>query len=327
MIIKTSDINNFWKGKNILNYCLQPFSLLWLIASHIRKWQKSYTSSSFIICVGNINIGGAGKTPSSIFIGKSLKDRGYKVAFLTKGYGRKSGETLWVNATSGVSRVGDEPILLAKHLPTLVSANIVEGLKILEKEGFEVIIVDDGLQNPSFKKDFKIIVINGSYGFGNAFVIPSGPLRQTVDSAMATADHIILLEDDEYGVAKIVKNFNIDISFARYVPSVDMRLFNKKVLAFCGIGIPDKFKIILLKYGLNIFNFVIFKDHHLYTEEEIKGLLEEAEESNSLVVCTEKDHVKIPLEYQDKVLSFNINMQMDGDELLFSKIIKRFKNN
>ncbi len=325
MLFKNLDIHKLWRKKSLINYLLLPLSLLWFLGSKIRKLKSSYRSNLFVICLGNINLGGSGKTPTAIFLGKSLNQLGLKVAFLSKGYGGSFRNPTWVNKNHTPSLVGDEPLLLANYLPTLVSKNIKDGLNILEKEDFQMVITDDGFQNPTFKKDFNLLIVNGDYGFGNKLIFPAGPLRESIKSGFKKANAVIILEKNNQEVIFLAEKYSLNIFQGKYQAQEDINIKGDKVLAFCGIGIPEKFKKTLESYGAKVEKFIYYKDHHFYSKKDIKYLIKKANNNNLILVTTEKDYIKIPFQYKSKVLSFNISLVLNNSQFLLNKIVNAYE--
>ena len=325
MLFKNLDIHKLWRKKSLINYLLLPLSLLWFLGSQIRKLKSSYRSKAFVICLGNINLGGSGKTPTAIFLGNELSKSGFKVAFLTKGYGGKARQT-WVNQNQSPIDVGDEPLLLAKHLPTLVSKNMIDGLKLLEENNFDIVITDDGFQNPTFKKDFNLLIVNGDYGFGNKLIFPSGPLRETIASGFKKANCVVLLEKNNQDIKYLASKYSLNVFEGQYEPQENIAIKKgDKVLAFCGIGIPDKFKKTLEHQEIRVQKFIHYKDHHFYSKSDIKYLIKKAKSKNLTLVTTEKDYIKIPLQYQSSIISFNIRLLLQNSNSLINKIVSGYE--
>ncbi|MDR0484539.1 MAG: tetraacyldisaccharide 4'-kinase [Alphaproteobacteria bacterium] len=328
MSFKNLNLSQFWQQKSIFNYLLLPLSGLWWVSSQFRKFKPYYESKLFVICLGNLNLGGSGKTPTAILLSKNLQEyvnqRGLKIAFLSKGYGG-SLETAWVSPKHSPKEVGDEPILLSQYLPTLIHKNMVAGLKILEEEGFNIVITDDGFQNPTFKKDFNMVVVNGDYGFGNSLIFPSGPLRESVNSGLSRANIVLLLESQNSYIQELANKYQLEVIHGEYIPEANIIKKEDDFLAFCGIGMPFKFKKTLEKNNIKVLDFVSFSDHHNYTNTEIEDLINKAEEQNLKLITTQKDYVKIPLQYVEKILSFNIELQLPNSEILLNKIISCYE--
>ena len=320
------DIHKIWKQKSLINYILSFFSLLWLLLAVLRRLKtKQYKSNLFVICVGNINLGGSGKTPTAINIGKMLLDSGYKVAYLTKGYKGIFTGPIFVNANYSYKEFGDEPIILSQYCPTMVSKNLAEGLKELEKGNFDVVILDDGMQNPTIFKDMNIVVVNGSYGFGNCMVFPAGPLRERLDKRLKTADSIIVLEEDKANIKNKIKTYNNNIYNGYYSVVNKENNSNKNVYAFCGIGMPEKFCNTLKDMGYNILKSRFYKDHYIYSNEEIDSLIKYAQENNLQLITTEKDFIKLSNEAKKVVKYIKIDLILLEQHNLLTQINIKYK--
>ncbi|MDR2007495.1 MAG: tetraacyldisaccharide 4'-kinase [Alphaproteobacteria bacterium] len=331
MLFKNLNFVEFWQKKSPLNYLLLPLSGLWWILSQLRKLKPVYEGKLFVICLGNLNLGGSGKTPTAILLGRSLRDKNptMRIAFLSKGYGGKL-KNVWVDVNKHrATEVGDEPLLLAQHLPTLVCSNMIDGLKTLETDGFQMVITDDGFQNPTIKKDFNILVVNGYYGFGNGLLFPAGSLRESISSGLKKANTMVMLERSNKKIKKLAAAYQFPILSGEYVPISGIPKKDEDVLAFCGIGIPKKFKKTLRKYHIKVEEFITFPDHYAYTAADIDNLIKRATDKNLTLLTTQKDYVKIPLQSRAKILSFNIELQLTDLQLLLEQILKSYeeKNN
>ena len=191
------DLNKFWQQKNILNYLLLPFAGIFFLLSKINVWLSNPQKvAAKVICVGNITVGGAGKTPLALAIGEMLKEQGYKVAFISRGYKGKLSHLSQVVKVDPklhtAQEVGDEPLLLADNAPTYICINRHLAASRATKDGAQVIIMDDGLQNYCLFKDINIMVLDDFFYFGNSFLLPAGPLRSAKLEALRNADFICI---------------------------------------------------------------------------------------------------------------------------------------
>ncbi|MBR5598864.1 MAG: tetraacyldisaccharide 4'-kinase [Alphaproteobacteria bacterium] len=294
---------SFWKTNNLTTTLLAPFSQIYGYITQYRiKNTTPYQSSTYVICVGNITAGGVGKTPISIALAKKYKQEGKKVFFLTRGYKGKLKNILVDLNKHTPAQTGDEARLLAQTAPTIISPNRKDGAKLAEKLGAEIIIMDDGFQNPSLKKDESILVFDGSYGIGNGKIIPSGPLRETLETGLKRATSVIIMGEDK---TNLKSQITIPCYQGTIIPDV-LELDNKNVLAFAGIGHPQKFYETLQKLGYNLIKTKDFEDHHTYTTDELNDLKKYAEENNAYLITTEKDYVKIPKEYHKDIYCLKI---------------------
>jgi tetraacyldisaccharide 4'-kinase len=330
MLFNTIDIYKFWQKNNILNLLLQTLSYLWIFASFIRKIiTKSYESKKFIICVGNINLGGAGKTPTCIHIAENLNKLGYKVCFLSSGYGGNFSNTQLINSTMDAKICGDEPLLLNQIAPTFISKSLKNGIKFIEENHheFEMIILDDRYQNPQVIKNFHILVVNGKYGFGNGLIFPSGPLRESIKSGLNKANAILILEEDSYNIKALINDYypqiNNNIIYNGVYISDNLDNIKGNYLAFCGIAMPEKFINTLTKYDICVKDTMFFKDHHNYGENDIQNILTRANKQSLQIITTTKDYIKIDKKYKNTIQYLQIKLQLTNDNLI-NNIIKNY---
>jgi tetraacyldisaccharide 4'-kinase len=243
-----------------------------------------------VVCIGNLVAGGAGKTPTAIAVAALLSGR--ETAFLTRGYGGREPGPLAVDPDRQTADdVGDEARLLARHGPTWVSRDRAAGARAAVSNGAEIIVMDDGFQNPSLAKDLSILVIDGETGFGNGKVIPAGPLRETVAAGLARADAAVLIGDDRTGVRTRLPD-GMPVFSARIEPTAET-LAGEKVVAFAGIGRPQKFFDTLAAMGCEVAGRHAFADHHMFTADEIRHLRETARAAGARLVTTEKDAARL----------------------------------
>ena len=248
-----------------------------------------------VICCGNATAGGAGKTTVALDLGQRLQARGLAAHFLLRGYGGKLKGPARVDPTTHDSRaVGDEALLLAAIAPTWVSADRAAGGTAAQAAGAQAIIMDDGLQNPTLEKTLSLLIIDGSYGFGNGRVIPSGPLREPVFAAAKRCRAAVLIGEDETGALAQLPA-DLPVLRARLVPGPEAAvLAGKPVVAFCGIANPRKFFTTLQEAGAVLAARHPFADHYPFDDQEIRDILAEAEKLRATPVTTSKDIVRIP---------------------------------
>lgn len=313
----------FWYKKDLISkfktLLLLPFSIIWILLSLIKKnFAKRYKSHLKVICIGNLSIGGTGKTPFSIQTYKILEILGYKPVFLTRGYRGLTKGPILVNKSHNHKDVGDEALLLSKVGTTIVSSNRCVGAKYIEnlKKNYDVIIMDDGLQNYQLEQDIKLLLIDKKLLFGNGYCIPAGPLRQTITQGLKKIDAIIFTGDGD------IKDINLN--FINNIQNFDTKLeiknnFKTKqnnFLAFCALGNPIKFFNTLKKNNFKIVLTKSFPDHYEYKNKDINTLREEADNRNLKLITTEKDYVKIDdKENEISVLPIEINFsKADGNK-------------
>jgi tetraacyldisaccharide 4'-kinase len=253
-----------------------------------------------VLCVGNLTVGGAGKTPTALALAARLIAIGEKPWFLSRGYGSDAEHRppLRVDlAQHSAHHVGDEPLLLARAAPTLVSADRVAAARIAAEQGATVLILDDGLHNPALEKDLKLIVVDAAAGIGNRRCLPAGPLRAPLADQLEFADALLLLGDGAQGehVAECARHLGKPIIRGRLALIGDeaAKLRGRRIYAFAGIGRPEKFFASLGQAGAELAGAVAFPDHHPYRQDEIARLQRAAEESDAMLVTTEKDFVRM----------------------------------
>jgi tetraacyldisaccharide 4'-kinase len=288
----------WWRKPGIGSALLSPFAAAYGAIAVRRFTQPGYRAEVPVVCVGNFTVGGAGKTPMALAVGRLLLAKGEHVAFLSRGYGGSLAGPERVDATTHrASEVGDEPLLLARLAPTYVSRDRVAGARMAWAGGAGVIVMDDGFQNPSLVKDFSVLVVDARRALGNGRVVPAGPLRAPFEAQLARTNALVIVggAENANAVAEAAAARNIPIFFARLVPDAKVvaGFGRNPVLAFAGIGDPEKFYATLEECGVNVARTRSFPDHHRFTEADVRVLCEEAERERLRLVTTEKDHVRM----------------------------------
>nr|WP_321982067.1 tetraacyldisaccharide 4'-kinase [uncultured Cohaesibacter sp.] len=291
----------FWTERNALAWLLYPLSLVYGRISLARFKKKAlYKAHMPVLCIGNLVMGGAGKTPTAITLGRVAKSQHLSPIFLTRGFkGQKPGPLLVDPATHSIADVGDEALLLARVAPTIVSRDRVAGAKLAEeisggKEG-SIIIMDDGFQNPYLHKDFNLIIVDSQQGLGNGFVFPAGPLRAPLHPQVWRADQFVIVGEGSKGpqLHQLFSKLGKGTVNARLLPGKCSLLGGTRIFAFCGIGRPDKFHRTLDQLDLAVIDHIHFDDHHSFTIEEGQEILDRAAAQNLEIVTTAKDHVRL----------------------------------
>lgn len=298
----------FWdKPNSPLSMLLLPLGCLYMAATSRRlKRAHPYRASIPVICVGNLTAGGTGKTPIVRDLAALLRAKGRHPHILSRGYGGSEVGPLRVDPSRhSVADVGDEPLLLAQDTPCWISADRAAGAKSIVADGADVIIMDDGLQNPSLHQDLRLIVVDGAAGFGNGRGIPAGPLRERIHTGIARADALIVMGDDLNDHIK---------AFAGNTPVVNAQIEmapidGTRCIAFAGIGRPEKFRTSLEHAGAMLVGFHAFGDHHPYSDSELENLSEEAERQNADLVTTEKDWVRLSTPWRAHIKPIPIHVR------------------
>jgi tetraacyldisaccharide 4'-kinase len=249
-----------------------------------------------VLCVGNFTLGGAGKTPAVMRLAKMLQEAGERVFCLSRGYGGSlAGPKLVDIKTDRAAQVGDEALLLARVAPTVVARDRVAGAAFAKAQGATVVVMDDGLQNGSLAKDFTIAVVDGRRGLGNARVFPAGPLRAPLAAQLACTDALLVIGngDGARDVAAAAPGLPVFHGRLQPDPAAVAELKARKVLAFAGIGDPDKFIATATEAGIAVAQRQAFPDHHRFTAEEAAELIMRAEHDGLALLTTEKDRARM----------------------------------
>ena len=321
----------FWdeKKNSFLSILLYPLSIIYYLIIIIKK--KISIPQKFdipIICLGNIYVGGTGKTSAAIEIIKIL-NQFKKVCFLTKGYGRKSKTDIYLNEINMANQVsevtGDEALLLNKFGHVYISNNRVKGINAIIKLGYDAIILDDGFQDYLIFKDLNILCFDSKSWIGNNNLLPAGPLREPLTS-IKEVNLVILKGEKNQTVENEIKkiNSNIQIIYAENKIENIGTLKNKNFIAFTGIGNPYSFFYTLLENNLKIIKQIIYPDHFQFTEKNYKILFKEAENNNCNLITTEKDYVRINKKFKDKIYYTKINTLLIRKEILEKELKKLF---
>lgn len=276
---------------------LAPIAYLWGAVGRMRHYfGRPEQAAVPIICIGNLTAGGTGKTPIALTLADRLIKSGENVHFLTRGYGGSEHGPLQVDLTRDTAaHVGDEPLLLAALAPAWVSVDRAEGAAAAARAGASVIIMDDGFQNPSLIKDFSLLVVDAQAGVGNGRLIPAGPMRERMSDALKRSNAVMIVGRGHAadGLAARAGNSALPvfrgILRAKDAPDLD----NVPVLAYSGIGRPEKFHATLRELHADLVGTENFPDHHMFTEADARKLLIKARDLQARLVTTEKDLVRL----------------------------------
>lgn len=262
-----------------------------------------------VICVGNLVVGGAGKTPTALEIARHLVAFGHSPAFVSRGYGRSGGDARPVRVDPEGDRsaeVGDEPLLLARVAPCFVARDRLAAARAAVAAGASVVLMDDGLQNPALAKDLGIAAVDGAVGVGNGFCLPAGPLRAPLGRQWPAVGLVVVIGAGAAGDAVAAEAEGRGTPVLRAGYEADERalaaLRGRRLLAFSGIGRPGKFFDTLREAGLDVGATRSFPDHHAFTAREREALLRAAASAGAILVTTEKDRVRLPAGFPAAVL-------------------------
>lgn len=298
---------------------LKPLAAIWQAVNNGKRRKATpYRSSLFVISVGNVTLGGSGKTPIAAELLRLLA--GYRVAGLSRGYGgSQEHPTLVDPERHSAKEVGDEPLMLARHGPMMVALDRAEGLRALEREGFAIAVVDDAHQNLAIAKDLHILVVdgdtrNGAWPFGDGGICPDGPLREPLSEGIARADIVVLWMPDAVSQPDpdLVALLGAKPVFvARLTP--DLPADRGAVIGFAGIAKPWKFEATLRDAGFDMRGFEAFADHAEIPEGRLHAMAQEAERSGARLITTEKDWVRLSPHWRLHVASLPIAARFDDE--------------
>lgn len=306
---------SFWSKKiGIISIVLFPISFLFLLIIFLKKrFIKIKKFKIPIICVGNIYVGGTGKTPLSIFLGNELKKLGKNPIILRKYYKNHN----------------DEYNLITSNFKNLIlTKNRSASLRELEKSDFNIAILDDGLQDYGINKDLSIACFNYNQLVGNGLIMPSGPLRENL-SALKNTNIVIINggKNQEFEEKILTINPRLEIFYSSYKP-IDMEKFkNKNLLAIAGIGNPENFFQLMEENNLTIKKKMIFPDHYIFAKNEIQIIVDKAKKENLQIVMTEKDYFKINNFNINSIEYLKVSLEIENHQELLEKIVGLYDKN
>ena len=309
----------FWRSDaptaRAMTVLLAPAAALYQAGHRLRAAMTRPAKAALpVICIGNATLGGAGKTPFAILIASLLKEAGVAPVFLTRGYGGAlSGPVTVDTEKHGFEDVGDEALLLARDGPVVVSRDRPAGAALAAKTGADVIVMDDGFQNPTLAKDLSILLVSESEAQTNGALFPAGPYRERLSDAKARAGLVVHVSD---GPVKTESGADLHAWLeARDAPPPE------RAVAFAGIGRPEKFFATLASLGFPLAKRIAFHDHHPFTEIELGFLARTAARENARLICTEKDHVRLPPSFREQALTLPVVMQVSDREALKRRLL------
>ncbi|MCB2099218.1 MAG: tetraacyldisaccharide 4'-kinase [Parvularculaceae bacterium] len=314
----------FWRDNSMaasaVGVLLSPLSFLYDAG---QRWRAATTRASRagapVICIGNASLGGTGKTPFALMLNALLKERGLVAHFATRGFGGALEGRVRVDETHTARDVGDEALLLARAAPTFVARNRLAGVRAAAS-GADIVIMDDGFQNPSVAKDFSILIVNSADHSAGRRVFPAGPMREPLKRAIARADALALNGDLGGHLDTAGKPL---FRLATHIVDAPAP---QKVIAFCGIANPARFFDSVDRAGMSMAGKIAFADHHPFTPGDIAMLRQRAKREHARLITTEKDFVRLPADARADVMTLEIAMTLDDPaglvDLILTKIGK-----
>jgi tetraacyldisaccharide 4'-kinase len=309
---------------------LSPVGAIYGAITAARMRKPGMKTALPVICIGNLTAGGAGKTPTVLALAAILHTQGHKPVALSRGYGGSlAGPVLVDPALHLPSDVGDEPLLLAQVMPTIITRDRVAGAALASLHG-NVIVMDDGLQNPSLVKSLRIAVIDGGSGIGNGLCLPAGPLRAPLAQQWPHVDHVLIIgtgtAGDDIAALAIIAGKPVSRAVLVPEPRIAATLVGRPVLALSGIGRPEKFRQTLVDLGAQVVAEMRFADHRAYTEQDVAAISAKAKICDALVVTTEKDAVKLAALWREAehgpLAIMPVTLAFSGDSTLAQAALK-----
>jgi tetraacyldisaccharide 4'-kinase len=312
----------FWARRGLFSSLLQPLAWAYAAAGAARwRWTRSVKARVPVICVGNLVVGGAGKTPVVLALARRFAAKGRAVHLSSRGYGgRLAGPVAVDPRQHHAGDVGDEALLLAAAAPTWVARDRAAAAARAADAGAALLLLDDGLQNPGLAKDLSLLVVDGQFGFGNGRVLPAGPLREPIGTGLGRADAVVLIGEDEAGVLPMLAGK--PVLRARLVAENADEFRGCRVLAFAAIGRPAKFFATLEGAGAELVARHGFADHHFYRDDELRRLQEEAVAVKAALVTTAKDWARLSPEWRAQVEVLRVAIRW-ADEAALDRVLAR----
>lgn len=317
---------SFWQNGGILSVLLSPLSLVWRMAGWARHAAtRRFKSDLPVICIGNITSGGTGKTPIVAALAEEARKKGWQPVILMRGHGGAAPGPMLVSPEADVEQTGDEARMLAGHCAVVISRDRAAGARFIAAESLgDLIIMDDGMQNPALFQDRLLVVFNGRTGLGNQRVIPAGPLRQTLSSGLSKADAAAISSGDECGITALIRQASPEMPILPVPRHLDKQSLadveGRPAIAFSGIGDNEGFFNMLADAGVVLVDQIGFADHHPYSHADITALQTRARKENAVLITTEKDKARLG-DAGEGIIAVTMNITLP--QLLLDKILPR----
>ncbi len=323
----------FWLSKNWLAKLLMPISWIYMFLGYLRSlYIKQIKLPQTVICVGNITLGGAGKTQLVAKLATILLKHKISLVIVTKAYRGKIKKAKLIKKFTSLNHedakeLGDESVLLSKFGDVIAAKKLKYSLKLIKKLNPQIVILDDGMQNPLLYKDLQILVLSPDQHFTNQYIFPSGNLRQTLSSALNKSDIICMIGQNIDQQSSLLNQVKLSKKpfFTASTKIVSKINKQNKYIAFAGIGNPTKFYSLLKLNNLQIVKSISFPDHHDYSKNDLQKLVTLAKKKDAILITTEKDYIKLPEQYKNKIIytkiTLNINNENEFTNLIYEKIL------
>jgi tetraacyldisaccharide 4'-kinase len=311
----------FWRHDGILPRLLSPLAALTAAATARRVAKAGWQAPIPVICCGNVTVGGAGKTTLALDLGQRLTAQGHAVHFLLRGYGGSVRGPHRVLPACTAAQVGDEALLLAEVAPTWIGADRAASAREAVAAGAQLLVLDDGLQNPSLHKDLSFLVVDGATGFGNGRVLPAGPLREPITMGAARCHAAVLIGPDATGATSAL---SLPLLRASLRPGPEIAgWIGRRVFAYAGIARPEKFFTMLADAGVQLADTLPFPDHHVFSEADLRRVLDQAARLDAHPVTTPKDAVRLAAPWRDRVGVIGVSLAWE-DPAAIDALLERF---
>ena len=321
---------NFWSKKTWLSSIMIFFSYIYIFLGFVRtQTTKKIVLRQKIICVGNITLGGSGKTQIVAWLAQKLIQKNISFVIVTKAYKSRLAKVKLVEKTDTAKEVGDESVMLRKYGSVIAAKKINYALPLIHQINPEIVILDDGMQNPVLQKNLQILTIDSLNGIGNNRIFPAGPLRESLKSGLAKSDLIFMIGNNKCKDSSLIGNISLSQRpyFAAAIKLKENLDKDIEYIAFAGIGNPEKFYSLLLENNLKIKQYMSFGDHHNYSDEEVKKLIDLAKLNNASLITTEKDYVKLANKYKELVICARVGLEFENEQkcidLVYEKLFQK----